>query len=83
MEKKWFCFDESYFVLYHVNDRVCMLAYLVNILYQEAFLGRKETGRGSVRRIFCLETIGCVLHADVTLTYATRLSNVANHIQPF
>jgi len=48
-------------------------------------LGRRQAGEGSVMlwAMFCWETLGPVIHVDVSLTHTTYLSIVADHVHPF
>ncbi len=78
-------FDESYFLLHHVDGRVRVRHLTGQHMAPGCTMGRRQAGGGSVMLWAMLgwETLGHAFHVEVTLTHSTYLSIVEDHLHPF
>ncbi len=78
-------FDESYFLLHHVDGRVRVRHLTGEHMAPGCTMGRRQAGGGSVMlwAMLSWETLGHAFHVDVTLTHTTYLSIVEDHLNPF
>ena len=76
--------DESHFLLYHMDGQVHVRHSPREHMAPGCTMGGRQAGGGSVLwAMFCWETLGPAIHADVILTRTTYLSIVADHVHPF
>ena len=76
---------ESRFCLLNVDGRVCVRRLSVEDVAAGCDAERRQDGGDSVTlwAMFCWETLGPGVHVDVTLTRASYLNVVADHVHPF
>lgn len=77
-------FDESCFLLQHVDGQVCPFLPGKDQA-SGCTMGRRQAGGGSMMlwTVFCWETVGPTIHVDVTLTSNSYLNIVADHVRSF
>ncbi len=75
--------DESRFLLHHLDG--CVRRLPGEHMAPGCTMGRRQAGGGSVMlcAMFCWQTLGPVIHVDVTLTHTTYLSIVTDHVHLF
>ncbi|MCJ8743381.1 hypothetical protein PDJAM_G00093370 [Pangasius djambal] len=83
--KKAAWFDESHFLLHHVDGRVRVRCLPGVEMAPGCTMGRRQAGGGSVMlwATFCWETLRPGIHVDVTLTRPTYLNTVADQVHLF
>ncbi|MCI4388573.1 hypothetical protein PGIGA_G00087550 [Pangasianodon gigas] len=77
--------DESHFLLNHVDGWMRVRHLPGEEMAPGCTMGRRQAGRGSVMlwAMFCWETLGPVIHVDVTLTRTIYLNIAADQVHPF
>lgn len=78
-------FDESHFLLHHVDDWTYVHRLPGGEMAPGCTIGKRQAGRCSVMlwAMFCWDSLGPAIHVDVTLICNTHLNIASDQVHPF